>query len=57
VPPYVVFNDTTLLEMAEHLPVSPGDLLDITGVGQRKLEKFGRPFMNMIRDHIDNGDE
>ncbi len=57
VPPYVVFNDTTLLEMAEHLPVSPSDLLDITGVGQRKLEKFGRPFMAMIRDHIDNGDE
>lgn len=57
VPPYVVFNDTTLLEMAEHLPVSPSDLLDITGVGQRKLEKFGRPFMAMIRDHIDNGDD
>ncbi|AVF36680.1 ATP-dependent DNA helicase RecQ [Rahnella sikkimica] len=57
VPPYVVFNDTTLLEMAEHLPISPSDLLDITGVGQRKLEKFGRPFMTMIRDHIDNGDE
>ena len=57
VPPYVVFNDTTLLEMAEHLPVSASDLLDITGVGQRKLEKFGRPFMAMIRDHIDNGDE
>ena len=57
VPPYVVFNDTTLLEMAEHLPVSPSDLLDITGVGQRKLEKFGRPFMAMIRDHIDDDDE
>jgi len=57
VPPYVVFNDTTLLEMAEQLPVSPSELLDITGVGQRKLEKFGRPFMAMIRDHIDNGDE
>ncbi|MGC6389267.1 ATP-dependent DNA helicase RecQ [Ewingella sp. S1.OA.A_B6] len=57
VPPYVVFNDTTLLEMAEHLPISPSDLLDITGVGQRKLEKFGRPFMAVIRDHIDNGDD
>jgi len=57
VPPYVVFNDTTLLEMAEQLPVSPGELLGITGVGQRKLEKFGRPFMALIRDHIDNGDE
>ncbi|MFZ4834911.1 ATP-dependent DNA helicase RecQ [Rouxiella sp. Mn2063] len=57
VPPYVVFNDTTLLEMSEQLPVSPSDLLDITGVGQRKLERFGQPFMAMIRDHIDNGDE
>jgi len=57
VPPYVVFNDTTLLEMAEQLPISPGELLGITGVGQRKLEKFGRPFMTLIRDHIDNGDE
>jgi len=43
--------------MAEQLPVSPGELLGITGVGQRKLEKFGRPFMTLIRDHIDNGDE
>jgi len=57
VPPYVVFNDTTLLEMAEQLPISASDLLDITGVGQRKLERFGRPFMAMIRDHIDNGDD
>ncbi|WP_369789204.1 ATP-dependent DNA helicase RecQ [Rouxiella sp. WC2420] len=57
VPPYVVFNDTSLLEMAEQLPVSPGEMLGITGVGQRKLEKFGRPFMALIRDHIDNDDE
>lgn len=57
VPPYVVFNDTSLLEMAEQLPVSAGEMLGITGVGQRKLEKFGRPFMALIRDHIDNGDE
>ncbi|MDR3433422.1 MAG: ATP-dependent DNA helicase RecQ [Rouxiella aceris] len=57
VPPYVVFNDTTLLEMAEQLPVSPGELLGITGVGQRKLEKFGRPFMAVIKEHIDNGDD
>ncbi len=57
VPPYVVFNDTSLLEMAEQLPVSAGEMLGITGVGQRKLEKFGRPFMALIRDHIDNDDE
>lgn len=56
VPPYVVFNDTTLLEMVEKLPISPGELLGITGVGQRKLAQFGLPFMEVIRDHIDNDD-
>jgi ATP-dependent DNA helicase RecQ len=53
VPPYVVFNDTTLLEMAEQLPISPGQLLNVSGVGQRKLEKFGQSFIALIREHID----
>ncbi|MEC5319169.1 ATP-dependent DNA helicase RecQ [Brenneria populi subsp. brevivirga] len=57
VPPYVVFSDATLLEMAELLPVNAAELLHINGVGQRKLERFGAPFMSMIRDHIDNNDE
>jgi ATP-dependent DNA helicase RecQ len=52
-PPYVVFNDTTLLEMAEQLPISPGQLLNVSGVGQRKLEKFGQSFIALIREHID----
>ncbi|MEC5343765.1 ATP-dependent DNA helicase RecQ [Brenneria populi] len=57
VPPYVVFSDATLLEMAELLPVNAAELLHINGVGQRKLERFGAPFMSMIRDHVDNNDE
>ncbi|ACR67377.1 DNA helicase RecQ [Edwardsiella ictaluri] len=57
IPPYVVFNDATLLEMAEQMPLRAGDLLSINGVGQRKLERFGAPFMTLIREHLDEGQE
>ncbi|OIX98435.1 ATP-dependent DNA helicase RecQ [Pantoea sp. Ae16] len=54
IPPYVVFNDATLIEMAEQLPVSASDMLSVNGVGHRKLERFGKPFLLMIREHLDN---
>ncbi|MBJ7223048.1 MULTISPECIES: ATP-dependent DNA helicase RecQ [unclassified Brenneria] len=57
IPPYVVFSDATLLEMAELMPITAAELLNINGVGQRKLERFGSPFMTMIRDHVDDDDE
>ncbi|WP_341535667.1 ATP-dependent DNA helicase RecQ [Proteus mirabilis] len=53
IPPFVVFNDVTLIEMAEQCPVCPDELLLINGVGQRKLERFGPAFMTLIRDHIE----
>lgn len=56
IPPYVVFNDATLVEMAEQMPLTPSSLLGINGVGERKLERFGRPFMALIRDHLDGVD-
>ncbi|WP_370558976.1 ATP-dependent DNA helicase RecQ [Edwardsiella tarda] len=56
IPPYVVFNDATLLEMAEQMPLRAGDLLSINGVGQRKLERFGAPFMSLIREHLDGAE-
>lgn len=57
IPPYVVFSDATLLEMAELMPITAAELLNINGVGHRKLERFGAPFMSVIRDHVDNGDD
>ncbi|MCP1065661.1 ATP-dependent DNA helicase RecQ [Serratia symbiotica] len=54
IPPYAVFNDATLLEMVEQMPIKAGDLLSINGVGQRKLVRFGTSFMTMIRDHLNN---
>ena len=53
IPPFVVFNDVTLIEMSEQCPVYPNELLLINGVGQRKLERFGPAFMTLIREHIE----
>ncbi len=56
IPPYVVFNDATLIEMAEQMPLTVSEMLTINGVGHRKLERFGNAFMAVIREHIDNAE-
>ena len=48
VPPYVIFPDTTLVEMSFYFPQSLESLLDISGVGQVKLRQFGESFLNII---------
>ena len=52
IPPYVVFNDATLEEMAQFTPTTKAEMLDINGVGERKLERFGDAFMNLIQSHL-----
>ena len=49
VPPYVIFSDKTLMEMAVFFPQSSDSLLDIHGVGAVKCKKFGELFLNIIR--------
>lgn len=51
-PPYVVFNDASLMEMAEMLPTSQGEMLAVNGVGHRKLEKYGHAFLDVIEAHL-----
>ncbi|MCB1684721.1 MAG: HRDC domain-containing protein, partial [Pseudomonadales bacterium] len=48
VPPYVVFHDATLIEMIQVRPASPADLLEISGIGQSKLEKYGQKFLDLL---------
>ncbi|MCG7496745.1 ATP-dependent DNA helicase RecQ [Vibrio sp. Of7-15] len=55
IPPYVVFNDATLIDMAEVLPTSAGEMLAVNGVGQRKLEKYADPFLDLIQEHLTGG--
>ena len=51
VPPYVIFNDRSLREMCRQRPDSPAALLQVPGVGERKLEQFGEEFLEVIRRH------
>ena len=51
VPPYVVFTDVTLREMAAEKPRSLGGLGKITGVGAKKLETYGAAFLAAISEH------
>jgi ATP-dependent DNA helicase RecQ len=50
-PPYVIFHDSTLREMASARPQSLRALGDITGVGTRKLEAYGEAFLAVLRQH------
>ncbi|EEA93690.1 ATP-dependent DNA helicase RecQ [Pseudovibrio sp. JE062] len=50
VPPYVIFNDKTLIEMAVERPQRLEEMLEISGVGESKLERFGPDFLEIIRD-------
>jgi len=48
VPPYVIFGDATLVEMSQRKPANETELLDITGVGQVKLERYGAAFLEAV---------
>ncbi|MCJ8274715.1 MAG: HRDC domain-containing protein, partial [Psychrosphaera sp.] len=50
-PPYIVFSDATLAEMASILPVSDDEMLAINGVGQTKLTRYARKFAEVIRQY------
>lgn len=50
VPPYVIFADATLVEIAKHRPLKSDDFLEISGVGQTKLERYGAVFMDVVAE-------
>ncbi|HVF29630.1 MAG TPA: DNA helicase RecQ [Pyrinomonadaceae bacterium] len=51
VPPYIVFSDATLVEMAAYLPQMEWEMRKISGVGDLKFEKYGAAFTEAIRDY------
>ncbi|MFA3791413.1 DNA helicase RecQ [Aliiglaciecola sp. SL4] len=51
VPPFVVFSDASLADMAEFLPETPSQFLQISGVGNTKLERYGERFLAQIAKH------
>jgi ATP-dependent DNA helicase RecQ len=53
VPPYVIFSDRTLIEMAAYYPQSITSLLAISGVGQVKLRQYGEAFLEVIQAYCE----
>lgn len=56
VPPYVIFQEPTLIEMATQYPITLEELERIPGVGPVKAQKFGRPFVELIREYVEEND-
>jgi ATP-dependent DNA helicase RecQ len=53
VPPYIIFSDVALRQMARLYPVSEGEFVRISGVGERKLAEFGKTFMGEIARYLE----
>jgi ATP-dependent DNA helicase RecQ len=56
VPPYVVFQDPSLEDMATQYPISMDDMLKITGVSKGKAIKYAKPFIELIEDYVEEND-
>ncbi|KJS06914.1 MAG: ATP-dependent DNA helicase RecQ [Flavobacteriales bacterium BRH_c54] len=55
-PPYVIFQDPSLEDMATRYPVTTEELTNITGVGQGKAEKYGEEFLEVIAQYVEDND-
>ena len=53
-PPYVIFQDISLSQMATSFPVSLEELQQIQGVGQGKAHKYGKPFVDLIKKYCED---
>ena len=52
-PPYIIFSDKTLVDMCIKLPFTKEEMLNVTGVGENKYERYGVRFMQCIIDSTD----
>ena len=52
VPPYMVFGDSTLKELSSRMPVNKEQMLEVSGVGERKFDKYGDRFIEKIISYI-----
>lgn len=56
IPPYVIFQDPSLQDMALKYPISPEELISIHGVGEGKAKKYGKPFLELITRYVEDND-
>jgi ATP-dependent DNA helicase RecQ len=55
-PPYVIFQDPSLEEMATTYPTTKEELASVNGVGMGKVNKFGKEFLDLIQTYVDEND-
>lgn len=55
-PPYVIFQEPSLEEMCIHYPISMNELKQIQGVGAGKANKYGQPFIEIIKNHVEENE-
>ncbi|WP_300347768.1 DNA helicase RecQ [Clostridium sp.] len=53
VPPYIVFGDNTLKEMSLRMPLKSSQLIEINGVGEKKIQRYGEPFLKKIKEYVE----
>ncbi len=56
-PPYCIFHDRTLREMASRRPANPPEMLGVVGVGEITFRKYGRFFLDLISSYKENKPE
>ena len=56
IPPFVIFQDPSLEDMATQYPITMGDMCKITGVSQGKAQRYGRPFIELIAQYVEEND-
>ncbi len=56
VPPFVIFQDPSLQDMALKYPISLDELVNIHGVGEGKAKKYGKPFIAFIKQYVEDND-
>ncbi len=54
IPPYVIFHDPSLEDMATKYPVTMSEFQNITGVGRGKAKKFAAPFLKLISEYVES---
>lgn len=55
-PPFVIFQDPSLQDMATQYPITMDEMKNITGVGTGKASKFGQPFCDLIKKYVDENE-
>ncbi|UKN01581.1 DNA helicase RecQ [Paracrocinitomix mangrovi] len=56
IPPFVIFQEPSLNDMAIQYPISEEELTNIQGVGQGKATRYGRPFIDLIKRYVDENE-